>query len=556
MAVKANALLVSLLSIGLLVTGCSNNNDSLNAAATPSSSASSSPSPETPPAVTDAAKPNLIVIQLEAFQSFLLNRSAGDQEITPVLNEFIKESAYFPRFYLQNGAGNTSDAEFMANTSLHPLDGGHSIAMDAADKAFPGLPRTLKKEGYATLTLHTNNVMFWNRKELYAALGFDRFYDKSFFGTDNAIAFGASDDILYEKSSEVLSQTNQPFYAQLISMSSHYSYKIPDKYQSLTLPAIYEENMVGDYIEAAHYADEALGRFFEELQEKKLWDNTVVAIYGDHTGMMMNFVKEKEAAALKELLGRDYDQIDALGVPFIVHGPNVKAGQYDTVGGHLDIMPTLADVLNVQPEGTTFGYDLLKGAEHPVAVRASFAPAGSFVFGDSYYDTKLKKTTDLPSRKEIVTDETIQRLAGEVTSRFRQSDDYIKSLPPKENLYGTKLTVMEKTKAYEQKDESSKVVEKFSAGTVIDFFKNDGDWYQYADDQGNERWINVPQPMIEVYKKVHNPKKTKAYVEPDTSSKAPIEVGAQDLYALKEWNGTGWVQVSTWTGKDLWINVN
>ncbi|MFC5404499.1 sulfatase-like hydrolase/transferase [Cohnella soli] len=548
---KARSWLTSVLAFLFILTGCANN-DSLTVAATASSSAS----PKVAPVVTNASKPNLIVIQLEAFQSFLLNRSVGGQEITPVLNELIKQSAYFPRFYLQNGAGNTSDAEFMANTSLHPLDGGHSIAMDAADKAYPSLPRLLKKNGYNTMTLHTNNVMFWNRKELYEAIGFDRFYDKSFFGTDNSIAFGASDDVLYGKSAELLAATNQPFYAQLISMSSHYSYKIPDKYQSIDLPKAYQGNMVGDYIEATHYADEALGRFFADLKKKKLWDNTVIAIYGDHTGMMMSFVKEKEAAALKELLGRVYDQIDALGVPFIVRGPGVKAGQYDTEGGHLDIMPTLSGLLHVQPEGTTFGYDLLKGEKHPVAVRAAFAPAGSFVYGDRYYDSKSKSATDVKTRQPIAADGKMLELAGEVTSRFKQSDSYIRALPAKENTFGTKLTVMENTKVYERMDKSSKEVGKLAAGTSVDFFKNEGNWYQYADEKGNERWINLPQPVIEVYKRVRNPQKTKAYVEPDTSSKALIEVGAQDLYALKEWKGTGWVQVSTWTGKDLWINVN
>lgn len=63
---------------------------------------------------------NLIVVQMESFQNFPINLTLNGQEVTPVLNKLAKEGFYFPHVFQQIGPGNTSDAEFMSNTSIYP----------------------------------------------------------------------------------------------------------------------------------------------------------------------------------------------------------------------------------------------------------------------------------------------------------------------------------------------------------------------------------------------------------------------------------------------------
>ncbi|MBO9596538.1 MAG: LTA synthase family protein [Cohnella sp.] len=518
--------------------------------------AANSDANQTKPDVNQSpSKPNVLFVQLEAFQSFLLDKQVAGQEITPNLNKLIKESAYFPNFFLQNGAGITSDAEFMSNTSLHPAAGGLSIAKDMADKEYPSLPRLLKKNGYSTLTLHTNNVTFWNRKELYSALGFESFYDKEYFGTDKSIAFGSDDDILYSKSMDVLTKQKEPFYAQIVSMSSHSPFRVPASYRLLKLPEIYEGNVAGDYLTAAHYADAALGRFIEELKRKGLWDETVIAIYGDHSGITTDMVKEKQEVALKDLLGRPYDQIDALGVPFIIHGPNVTKGIYKAVGGHMDIMPTLLGLLGIQTEYRMFGYDLFRNAEHSVAVRSTFGPPGSFVYGNEFYDSRAGTLTNIKTRKTSPVPDRIQKIVKEQLNRFKESDELIAALPEKTDSFGVRIQVTEEVKAYSSKDDSTAPVGEISANTRLDTFENDGDWYRIVGSNGKIEWVKTANPITETYRKVYNPVKTRAYVAPDATSKSPIEIGAQNVFVLQEWKGMGWYQVSNWTGKDLWIQI-
>lgn len=71
---------------------------------------------------------NVIMLQLESFQNFLIGLEVDGQEITPNLNQLARQSLYFPNFYQQVGQGNTSDAEFVVNTSFYtpPNRGGNN----------------------------------------------------------------------------------------------------------------------------------------------------------------------------------------------------------------------------------------------------------------------------------------------------------------------------------------------------------------------------------------------------------------------------------------------
>jgi phosphoglycerol transferase MdoB-like AlkP superfamily enzyme len=96
---------------------------------------------------------NLIIIQVEALQQFVINRSINGQEITPNLNRWLKKSLYFDNYYYQVSAGNTSDAEFMSNNSLYPAASGSSL-LQVQRKYLDSLPTELQKTGYSTNAFH------------------------------------------------------------------------------------------------------------------------------------------------------------------------------------------------------------------------------------------------------------------------------------------------------------------------------------------------------------------------------------------------------------------
>lgn len=389
------------------------------------------------PALFEAAKgKNLIIIQMESFQNFLVGLELDGKAVTPNMNELAKSNYYFPKFYQQIGQGNTSDAEFIINTSYYvPPDGAATQVY--AKKDLPSLPKLLQAKGYTTMNFHTNEVGFWNRDDLYKGVGFDRYYDKQYFKDEDAFFYGSSDEVLYRKTAEeLLNYQNQatPFYAHIISMSSHNPFTIPEEKYKMTLPERFEGTFVGDYIRAENYADYALGLFIDDLKKKGIWQNSVVVVYGDHRGLPLFSLKADDKELMTEILGHEYGEKELINIPLIIASDGVTTPKVQTqLGGQVDILPTVANLLGVSlSDHLHFGQDLLNQTAYNLLPQRYYLPTGSFVnseelflsgkgFEDGNYYTLAGNAHDHQSATEDEFNRALELL--------QLSDSYVSQLP-------------------------------------------------------------------------------------------------------------------------------
>jgi len=299
---------------------------------------------------------NLIIIQVESLNDFLIGRKYRGREVTPNINRLVNQSWYWPNAYSETGMGNTSDAEFIVNTSLFaPSD--QACAVKYTNRRPPALPRLLGKAGYFTFTIHPNTASYWNRGQLYKALGFTKAYDRHYFKGDPWLGqFGPSDQALFKRGTTAIKGAhamNRPFYAQFITLSSHPPFLwIPESRRPMRTPGALSGSLVGKYMSAESYTDAQLGGFIKTLKKSGRWDDSIIVIYGDHTAMNGNYLSGKNAAGARALLGRSYRPIDRQRVGLIVHLPGQTAPVLRTdVAGQVDIMPTVADLLGVDLSG-------------------------------------------------------------------------------------------------------------------------------------------------------------------------------------------------------------
>jgi lipoteichoic acid synthase len=378
---------------------------------------------------------NLIIVQMESFQNFLVNLTIDGKEITPNFNKLVNENYYFKHFYQQVGQGNTSDAEFVVNSSLYIPPRGAATQM-YADKELPSLPKLLKANGYDTTTFHTNVVEFWNRGELYKALGFDRYYDQKFFGHEDTVFFGPSDEMLYAKTAaelERMSESGKPFYSHVISMTSHHPFSIPEDKYHMELPERYEGTFVGDYIRGQNYADYALGLFIQDLKDRGIWDNSLIVMYGDHLGLPIYSLDRDDKELMAEIYGREYGYTDMINIPLVIINPSApEAKVYDQLGGQIDVLPTVANLLGVSLDNQIhFGQDLFNQT-YNVLPQRYYLPSGSFLSsqelfmsGSGYDDGKhLPLAGDGVNEQEATEDEYQRAL-----ELLKLSDSYVNSLP-------------------------------------------------------------------------------------------------------------------------------
>lgn len=378
---------------------------------------------------------NLIIIQMEAFQNLLLNQKLDGVEVTPNLNALLKESIYFPNFYQMVGQGNTSDAEFVVNTSMYiPPHGAASI--EYADKALPSLPKLVKEKGYETMTFHTNDINFWNREEFYKALGFDRYYDKSFFGDADPIALAASDEVLYDKTAaemEKLHNKNQLFYGQLITLSSHYPFKIPEDKFHFKLPKRYQGTFVGDYIQAQNYTDYALGLFLDKLKASHLWENSLFVVYGDHMGLPIYSLANKDDDLLHEMLGKNYSLSQMLNIPLLVVAPgSTEPAVLTQAGGQADLLPTIANLLGISLDNQLhFGQDLINSTMN-LLPQHYYLPRGSFIKNSEIFIPGEGFADGIQYPLNIPADNTSKPTKTEYDNALKlssMSDSYVRNLP-------------------------------------------------------------------------------------------------------------------------------
>jgi len=397
------------------------------------------PLPDEPQLWGAAKGKNVIVIQLESFQNFLLGLKIDGQEVTPTMNKLMQDNFYFPNFYQQVGQGNTSDAEFVVNTSFYIPPRG-AATMVYAGKELPSMPKMLKASGYDTATFHTNVVDFWNRGELYKALGFDRYYDQKFFGDEDTVFFGPSDEVLYSKTAEELEKmqtADRPFYAHVISMTAHHPYSTPKEKDHIELPERYKDTLVGDYLRAQSYADYALGQFVGDLKARGIWDNSLVVIYGDHLGLPMYSLNKHEEELMHEIYGREYSYTDMINIPLIIASTGVSHPQVmEQIGGQVDILPTVANLTGVSLDNQIhFGQDLFNQS-YNVLPQRYYLPSGSFVSQQSLFmpGTGFEDGTEFPlagdgssSSREASKEEYEQAL-----QLLHYSDSYVSQLPDRE----------------------------------------------------------------------------------------------------------------------------
>lgn len=300
---------------------------------------------------------NLIFIQVESLENFYLKHSVGGQEITPNLNKLLNNSLYFSNFYEQVSNGTTADAEFMANTSIYPLRRGTAY-FRYPHNTYNSLPVLMKKQGYSTLAIHPDSKYYWNWQYNMESIGYDLCLDSSNFIMDEQIGLGLSDGSLFRQVAPIIQERHSPFLVFMVTLTNHTTFELPDKYKVLAPDEKFANTMLGASFHTVHYTDQQIGVFLDWLDQHKLLDNTVVVIYGDHTGVHKFYSQETNAITPTE----DWWQDNYHKVPLIIYQKNLSGQEISTAGGHVDILPTVAYLMGIEEQhygNTAMGRNLL-----------------------------------------------------------------------------------------------------------------------------------------------------------------------------------------------------
>ncbi|WP_338785899.1 LTA synthase family protein [Metabacillus sp. FJAT-53654] len=357
---------------------------------------------------------NVIYVHLESVQNFIINYKLNGQEVTPFLNSLTKDSStfYFDNFFHQTGQGKTADAEFMLENSLFGLPQGAAFSTKGQN-TYQAAPAILGQNGYTSAVFHGNTKSFWNRNEIYKSLGYDKFFDLSYYNAkdEDILNYGMKDKPFFKQSMPMLESLSQPFYTKFITVSNHFPYPL-DQDEATIEKHTTGDSSVDNYFQTARYLDEAIKEFFTYLKESGLYENSMIVMYGDHYG-----ISENHNTAMSKVLGKevgDFENAQLQRVPLFIHIPGEDGGAMHQYGGQIDLMPTLMHLLGIETKGyVQVGTDLFS-KDHQTVVpfrNGDFITDKVTALNGKYYDTNTGEPveeTDAIKQYEQITQLKLQ----------------------------------------------------------------------------------------------------------------------------------------------------
>lgn len=362
-------------------------------------------------------KPNIIFITTDHQRADTINMVQNEKEVTPNLNKLSKESFHFQRAYttcplsvpartaLATGIFPTQSKvvindlknipeETREIKSIHEIlsEKGYSVShfgmqhitLKPTLEERVNFDKIVTDDDYEKICKRENIPLFGVEedkvlvKERHGELIEDKFYTGSRVSTFEKDINLFRDRFYMNSCLEYLEEKNieEPMALFINLWAPHPPFNLPDKYlkkfENPILPKninLISENEPQNrrkgiaaqlaenhdenhwkkvwqaYLGLTNYADELIGELIKKLKEKNLYDNSIIiftADHGDHLGQHKMFQKMEM-----------YEQ--AINVPLLIKFPEHMGKRVDIPVSHLDIVPTLLEIVGENSSENMFG---------------------------------------------------------------------------------------------------------------------------------------------------------------------------------------------------------
>ena len=332
---------------------------------------------------------NLIIIQLEGTDSWLIN-----QNDTPTIYSLMNSGYNFTNHYsFYNGGGSTFNSEFAVNTGFVTPFSYNRNAYTFNKNNFPySLANLFKAKDYSVNAFHMNTGEYYSRTVNYLNWGYDNYYglidrnkykDKS-YQLDREL-------ILNEEFNKLMFPEEGKFVNYTIAYSGHLPftntkgvckmlYDMDNEEKKLQNPDLEIEFVQMSEEECvrrqAQETDYMIKLLLENLKEKNLLDDTVIAVFTDHYLYTL-----EDQTILDKYKNTSNNLIN--NTPFFIWTPGIKKTTIKEVTSQLNILPTLLNLFGIEYNENNY---IAKDALDPKYNGFVFFSDYSWYDGDVYVD--------------------------------------------------------------------------------------------------------------------------------------------------------------------------
>jgi arylsulfatase A-like enzyme len=288
---------------------------------------------------------NVLVVVMESTGARYLGLYGGRYPTTPHLSAEAAHAVVYDRAYAN--VGFTANALVALTLSMHPYMTWREYTQEHPD--FPGrtAAEVLKAQGYRTSFLTSGFIEYVNQDAFLRSRGYDEVRGFEQLDAGEAVnSWGGSDAVLVDRTLEWIDRDPaRPFYATVWTQQAHHPYDSVPGHEAVDFfgdgPLPPDDYDLGRYLNAVASVDHQLGRLFAGLRARGLDDETLVVVTADH-GEAFGDPHPTWGHGF-----RLYDE--GVRVPLMLWSPVLfpEGRRDDTVASHVDVAPTVLDLLGV-----------------------------------------------------------------------------------------------------------------------------------------------------------------------------------------------------------------
>jgi arylsulfatase A-like enzyme len=297
-------------------------------------------------------RPNIVLVVLESATTLHTGLWNGRPEDTPRLAEMAQHGLVFDQYYSPSPVSMKS--LFSMSCSSYPQTEPQAETYTNPSIDCLTIPELLKDRGYRNGLFHGGRFSYTRKDAFFRYRKYDVMRDASTLVNRRKykkVPWGVDDRAVIDDALQWLDSGNQnaPFFLHVIFLAPHEPYVVHDA----PTPFGTKTN-VDRYRNATLFIDSQVGRLWDALKERGKLDDTLFVIVGDHG--------ESFGEHRGDFMhgGRIYES--AVHAPMMLVNPKLFTGQRTPrLGNHLDLVPTVLDVLGLPNPPRHQGVSLLRG---------------------------------------------------------------------------------------------------------------------------------------------------------------------------------------------------
>jgi phosphoglycerol transferase MdoB-like AlkP superfamily enzyme len=345
------------------------------------------------------SKPNIVLVICESFSMYKSSMSGNPLNSTPYFNQLTKDGVFFERcfsptfgtargvFGIISGIPDVQQSKFSTRNEI-------SVNQRTIINDF---------EGYDKYYFIGGRSEFNNFKGLVQNIKDINIYEEGKYAAENLNVWGISDKNLFMEANKVMSKQTKPFFTIIQTADNHRPFNIPLEDNDFVQKNIPEEELKKNGFEslkeynAFAYTDYCYKKFIEAAKKEAYFNNTIFVFVGDH-GVEGNAEAIYPNAWTEQRLSDEH-------IPMLFYAPSLLTPKlHSEVVSQIDVLPTIAGLIDQPYTNTTLGRDILNPAKTENAAFIIYhAPGWIGIVDDNFFyrkNIRIKKEELVPVRKD------------------------------------------------------------------------------------------------------------------------------------------------------------